>query len=128
MTVHNQTEPTAFKLSIEDDEEVIDTTEITLSSNETQIVTLALDDLIVNNNYKFVAEGLSGTIFKNSSLLNVESKNCSLFIQSDKGIYKPGESIQFRVLVLDFDLKPVDLDESNLKVFVMVNPFLIIFE
>lgn len=128
MTVHNQTEPTAFKLSIENDEEAISITEITLSSNETQIVTLTLEDLIVNNNYKFVAEGISGTIFKNSSLLNVESKNCSLFIQSDKGIYKPGESIQFRVLVLDFNLKPVNLDENNLKVFITVNHFLIIFE
>lgn len=75
-----------------------------------------------------MAEGTSGTIFKKSSLLNVESKNCSLFIQSDKGIYKPGESLQFRVLVLDFNLKPVDLDESNLNVFITVNHFRIIFE
>lgn len=123
MTVHNQTKPTAFKLSIEDDEETISTTEITLSSNETKIVTLSLEDLIVNNNYKLVAEGISGTIFKNSSLLNVESKNCSLFIQSDKGIYKPGETIRFRVLVLDFDLKPVDLDESGVTVFITVKRF-----
>lgn len=75
-----------------------------------------------------MAEGILGTIFKKSSLLNVESKNCSLFIQSDKGIYKPGESIKFRVLVLDFNLKPVDLNDSNLKVFITVNQFLIIFE
>lgn len=110
-------------MSIEDDVESISTTELILTSNETQIVKLPVEDLVVNNNYKFTAEGISGIIFKNSTLLNVESKNCSLFIQTDKGIYKPGESIKFRVLVLDFNLKPVDLDANTLKVFITVNIF-----
>lgn len=121
--MHNQSVPTTVKLSIidEDDaDEVISSSEIILAPNETKVVALTIEDLEVNNNYKFVAEGLSGIVFKNSSLLNVESKNCSLFILTDKAIYKPGETIKFRILVLDFNLKPITLDDSVLKVVITV--------
>lgn len=121
--MHNQRVPTTVKLSIidEDDaDEVISSSEIILAPNETKVVALTIEDLEVNNNYKFVAEGLSGIVFKNSSLLNVESKNCSLFILTDKAIYKPGETIKFRILVLDFNLKPITLDDSVLKVVITV--------
>lgn len=87
------------------------------------MIVLPVEELTVNNNLKFMAEGLSGIIFKNFTLLNVESKNCSIFIQSDKAIYKPGETIKFRVLVLDFNLKPFEFDDGDeLKVFITVTP------
>lgn len=120
ISVHNQTEPVTIKLSIEDEDDIISTKEITLSSDETKLVVLPVEDLAVNNNFKFLAEGVSGIIFKNFTLLNVESKNCSVFIQSDKAIYKPGETIKFRILVLDFNLKPLELEDVELKVFITV--------
>lgn len=123
VSIHNQTEPVTIKLSLEDEDDVISTKEITLLSGETKVVALPVDDLLVNNNFKFTAEGVTGIIFKNFTLLNVESKNCSIFIQSDKAIYKPGETIKFRILVLDFDLKPFELDDVGLKVFVTVIEF-----
>lgn len=124
MTVHNRSESTTIRLSIIDEDEAnetISTKDVTLLANETKQIALPVEDLIVNNNYHFVAEGLSGITFRNSSLLNVESKNCSLFIQTDKAIYKPGEAIQFRILVLDYLLKPVTLEDSILKVIITVN-------
>lgn len=127
VSIHNQTEPVTMKLSIEDDDDTIITKEITLLSDETKLVILPVEDLIVNNNFKFTAEGISGIIFKNLTLLNVESKNCSIFIQTDKAIYKPGESIKFRVLILDFNLTPIDLEDNNLKVFITVNIIIIIY-
>lgn len=120
VSVHNQTGPTSIKLSIEDEDDVISMKEITLSSDETKLVVLPVEDLNVNNNLKFIAEGESGIIFKNCTLLNVESKNCSIFIQTDKALYKPGEAIKFRILVLDFNLKPFELDDVELKVFITV--------
>lgn len=91
--------------------------------NETKLIVLPIEELSVNGYIKFIAEGISGINFKNFTLLNVESKNYSIFIQTDKAIYKPSESIKFRILVLDFDLKPIELEEKWLKVFIMVNIF-----
>lgn len=102
---------------------MISTKEITLSSDETKLVELPVEDLAVNNIFKFTAEGVEGMIFKNFTILNVESKNCSVFIQSDKAIYKPGETIKFRILVLDFNLKPFELEDIELKVFITVIEF-----
>lgn len=126
VSIHNQSEPVTIKLSIEDEVDTLITKDITLLSDETKLVVLRVEDLTVNNNVKFTAEGVSGIIFKNLTLLNVESKNCSIFIQTDKAIYKPGESIKFRILVLDFNLKPVELEDMVLKVFITVNARLLI--
>lgn len=118
-----------MKLSIEDDDETIAEEEITFLSSGTKIVTLELDDdLDVNSNFRFIAQGISGFIFKNESILNVESKNCSLFIQTDKSIYKPSDTIKIRVLVLDFNLKPFHLDDDkNLLIYITVKRLIDIF-
>lgn len=122
MSVHNQTEPVTIRLSIKDEDDTIITKDVDIVSNGTELVVLPIEELSVNGYIKFIVEGTEGIIFKNFTLLNVESKNYSLFIQTDKAIYKPSESIKFRILVLDFDLKPVELEEDKwLKVFVMVN-------
>lgn len=122
ISIFNQLKPVTIQLSIEDEDEndTIITKDVTIFSNETKVVALPVDELNVNNNLKFMAEGISGIIFKNFTLLNVESKNCSVFIQTDKAIYKPGESIKFRILVLDFNLKPAELHDITLKVYIMV--------
>lgn len=96
------------------------TGELTISGNRTEDLVLHFNDFKVNDNYKLEIEGVDGIIFKNESWLNVESKNVSIFIQTDKGIYKPGENIKFRILVLDFELKPVLLRKSALEVYVTV--------
>ena len=91
-----------------------------IGSNRTELVSLKIGDLDVSKEYKFVAEGISGLIFKNESTLKIETKAVSIFIQTDKAIYKPGDSIKFRVLVLDHDLKPVPLtsDDKQLSIYV----------
>lgn len=121
VSIHNQTEPVTIRLSIADEDDVINTKDIDIVKNETKLVVLPVEELSVNGYIKFLAEGISGINFKNFTLLNVESKNYSIFIQTDKAIYKPGETIKFRILALDFDLKPIELEEKWLKVFMMVN-------
>lgn len=113
ITIHDKPAPTTIRLSIDDGLTYKNSKEVTIDSNKTELVTLRIDDLDVNKGYKFVAEGVSGIIFKNESRLNVESKNVSIFIQTDKAIYKPGETIKFRVLVLDYELKPVTLTKDS---------------
>lgn len=122
MTIHDRSEPTTLKLSIENDAEVIAENEVTFMSSGTEVLQLAVDDISVNNNFRFVAEGMAGLIFKNDSTLNVESKNCSIFIQTDKSIYKPNEMIRLRILALDFNLKPYPLEEDEyLKISITVS-------
>lgn len=52
------------------------------------------------------AEGLSGIIFTNETQLHYEPKQHTVLVQTDKSIYKPGDLIHYRVLLLDANLKP----------------------
>lgn len=122
ITLHDNVEPAKFRLTIQDGLEYKNGKEVTVTSNQTEFVTLRIDDLDVTKGYKFVAEGLSGFVFKNESDLKIESKNVSIFIQTDKAIYKPGETMKFRVLVLDSELRPVKLTSDNLLSIYLTDP------
>ncbi|GLG95490.1 uncharacterized protein GBIM_02438 [Gryllus bimaculatus] len=47
-----------------------------------------------------------GFIFQNTTTLEYVHKSYSVFIQTDKAIYKPGHKVQFRIIVLNTHLKP----------------------
>lgn len=46
----------------------------------------------------------------------MNTKTHSVFVQTDKSIYKPADKIQFRVLVLEAETKPVD--SKKIEVFI----------
>lgn len=102
-----------MRFSIEDGAQYRNEKTTTLSSNQSELITIHIDALDVSKGYKLVAEGLSGLHFRNESQLRVQSKNVSIFIQTDKAIYKPSEAIKFRILVLDDKLKPVTLPAND---------------
>lgn len=122
ITLHDDVEPAKFRLSIQDGLKYKNEKDVTVTSNQTEFITLRIDNLDVTKGYKFVAEGLSGFLFKNESDLRIESKNVSIFIQTDKAIYKPGETIKFRVLVLDSELRPAKLTSDNLLSIYLTDP------
>lgn len=70
--------------------------------------------------YKITAEGLTGIVFKNETIISLNAKNASVFIQTDKAIYKPGDLVRFRVLVLDPNLKPLSVN-GPMVVFITVS-------
>lgn len=111
-----------MRLSIQDGANYKTEKEVTIKSNHTELVTLRIGELDLTKGYKFVAEGISGILFKNESNLKIESKNVSIFIQTDKAIYKPGEAIKFRVLVLDAELKPATLKSDSLLSIHVTDP------
>lgn len=74
--------------------------------------------------YKLNCEGLSGTDFHQKKPLEFQSKNASIFVQSDKAIYKPGDTIHFRVLVLDMNLKPMS-NRDGIKIYITVSLIII---
>ncbi|XP_031631360.1 CD109 antigen-like [Contarinia nasturtii] len=118
LTLHDDIEPVTIRLSIEDGLNYKNERNITITSNKTELVALYIDNLNASKGYKFVAEGLTGIIFRNEAELKIESKDVSIFIQTDKAIYKPSETIKFRVLVLDYELKPITLQlDSSLDIY-----------
>ncbi|XP_058816280.1 thioester-containing protein 1 allele R1-like, partial [Topomyia yanbarensis] len=85
--------------------------DVTLGHGESRLIPLSIGD-IAQGDYSLVAEGLSGFLFKNDSSLNYQPKSFSVFVQTDKAIYKPGDTVRFRVLVLDPNTKPLQKVDS----------------
>jgi len=56
--------------------------------------------------YKLVARGLGGVEFENSTDLTYVHKSYSVFVQTDRGVYKPGHIVKYRIVVLSPHLKP----------------------
>lgn len=121
VTLHKDVVPVTIRFTITDGLNYNISETVTTRTSSTEFVILRIDDLPLTG-YKFVAEGLSGVTFKSESNLKIESKQVSIFIQTDKSIYKPGEKVKFRVLVLDSELKPVSLVENQLLDIHFVDP------
>ncbi|XP_067205128.1 thioester-containing protein 1 allele R1-like isoform X2 [Linepithema humile] len=56
--------------------------------------------------YKLTARGLSGIEFHSSKDVDYVHKSYSIFIQTDRAIYKPGHQVMFRCMILDSRLRP----------------------
>ncbi|XP_061402516.1 thioester-containing protein 1 allele S3-like [Musca vetustissima] len=83
-----------------------------LQPNETKSAIFRPEKL-VEGPHKLVVEGASsGQVFRNESPLiahhNVGPKVC---IQTDKAVYRPGEQVQYRVLILDEHTRPLQIDD-----------------
>lgn len=63
-----------------------------------------------DGDYNLTAEGLSGIEFKNSTKLNFAAEKLSMYIQTDKATYKPGDKVQYRCLILDQNTRPAKID------------------
>lgn len=67
--------------------------------------------------YELVAEGKSGMVFRKKAALEYDDKFCSVLLQTDKAMYKPGDTVRFRVLVLDRNMKPV-VAGSSMRLYI----------
>lgn len=45
-------------------------------------------------------------LFSNSTRLSFETKRMTVFIQTDKSLYKPKQDVKFRIVTLFSDFKP----------------------
>lgn len=75
--------------------------------------------------YNLTARGSGGLTFVNTTELEYAEKSHSVFIQTDKAIYKPGHLVQFRVIVVNPQLKPSVV--GSLDIFMTVYPFLLFY-
>ncbi len=79
--------------------------ETTVSSDRTQIVRLRIGDL-GDGAYTLTARGRSPVTFDQTQELSYVHKGYSVFIQTDKAIYRPGNQVKFRAVVVGPDLRP----------------------
>ncbi|KYN03797.1 hypothetical protein ALC62_05309 [Cyphomyrmex costatus] len=66
--------------------------------------------------YKLTARGLSGIDFYKSKDIEYVHKSYSVFIQTDRAIYKPGHKVMFRCIILDSRLRPSIVGPSDVYV------------
>ncbi|KAG5682590.1 hypothetical protein PVAND_011935 [Polypedilum vanderplanki] len=56
--------------------------------------------------YNLEVKSRSGDKFESSRKIHVKTKQYSVFIQTDKSIYKPADKVQFRILLLNDETRP----------------------
>lgn len=78
---------------------------VVVNPGETRILNLEIGEWS-KGNYKLIVEGKGGFEFKNETSLEYQQKSYSVFIQTDKAIYKPGQLVQFRAIVVNPSLRP----------------------
>ena len=59
-----------------------------------------------SGSYTLTAKGNSPIVFDQTAQLTYVHKSYSVFIQTDKAVYRPGNTVQFRAVVLSPQLKP----------------------
>lgn len=70
-----------------------------------------------NSFYRLIADGIGKIEFHNETDLALSEKYFSFLTQTDKALYKPGDLVRFRVLVVDKETRAHDLIGS-LQVYV----------
>lgn len=133
LTVHRNTtenvppipESIVVRVSIEDEDNDKEDAfkvfcDVSMKVDATEIVSLDVGNVPEENNYKLVVRGISGITVEREASLGLQTQRHSILIQSDKAIYKPSDNIQFRVLVLDAELKAAAIS-NGLNVSITVS-------
>lgn len=120
VTVHNTPEPVKVAVNVSCTREgsktpQVVTGDITVADGDTKILSLDIGDW-KRGSCEIVADGSEGIVFHRSAQLNFNGKLASVFIQTDKAIYQPGQLVQFRVLVVDSNLKPYKSDKLDIHI------------
>jgi len=78
---------------------------VTMNSDDTRILKFEVGEWGPGS-YRMVVIGKGDLDFRNESSITYEAKSYSVFIQTDKAIYKPGQVVKFRAVIVDPSLIP----------------------
>lgn len=66
-------------------------------------------------NYSLIVE-VPEENFKHTTEIFTIPKQYSVFIQTDKAVYKPGDTVNYRILVLDAEMKPFNVEKIKISI------------
>lgn len=76
-------------------------------------------------NYKLIVKGHSDELdFSNETVIGYEPKSYSIFVQTDKAIYKPGQIVKFRAIIVNPNLIPTVPGSLDIYIKVCLNTYL----
>ncbi|XP_061515835.1 thioester-containing protein 1 allele S3-like [Anopheles gambiae] len=79
---------------------------IDVRSNSIRMISFSMPDNLSTGDYKITIDGQQGFNFHMETDLFYLKKSVAGLIQVDKPVFKPGDTVNFRVIVLDTELKP----------------------
>nr|BAR45615.1 thioester-containing protein 4 [Scolopendra japonica] len=108
ITVHQAPEPVNVEISLKPTENVTEELKEkdVISNGETKKLQLNVGDWNYPS-YRLNVQGSGGIVFNKTETVNFNSKSYSVFIQTDKAIYQPGQIVHFRVIVTNSTLQPI---------------------
>lgn len=118
VSLHESPTPCDFRIGVEGVDNYRNVREIQVEPFTSQLVEINTG-FMAPGAYKLTAEGLRGVEFQDNAYLTFLPKNTSILVQSDKAIYKPGDLVRFRVLVLDLNMKP-QISSGDVRIFITV--------
>lgn len=74
-----------------------------------EIMMLKVPSQALNGNYKLKVEGRTESdevVFSNETMLEFSQRSITIFVQTDKPVYKQSQSVKFRIVPITTDLKP----------------------
>uniref|UniRef100_A0A1B0ABH0 TEP1-F n=1 Tax=Glossina pallidipes TaxID=7398 RepID=A0A1B0ABH0_GLOPL len=114
VTLHDAKQPVRFNIGITgpsyNHSEAVNL--FTMETTQIDFVLPKLD----GGPYLLISKGVEGLDFENATELHVTQSTSNVYMQTDKAMYKPGDLVQYRILVLDETLRPTKLKEASLKV------------
>ncbi|KAG4067690.1 hypothetical protein HA402_005462 [Bradysia odoriphaga] len=90
---------------------------ITLTNGKSQSLEFDINGSVADDYVNLTINCVRGLNFNATVKLNLNTKNESIFVQTDKAIYKPSDVVRFRLLVLDENLQL--LNASNVRIYVI---------
>uniref|UniRef100_A0A4Y0BEE6 TEP1-F n=1 Tax=Anopheles funestus TaxID=62324 RepID=A0A4Y0BEE6_ANOFN len=91
----------------EDGQNVLNITKsVDVRKQMNRVINFNMPKYLSTGYYKITIDGQRGFSFHKEADLVYLSKTVSGLIQIDKPVFKPGDTVQFRVIVLDTELKP----------------------
>ncbi|XP_064609434.1 CD109 antigen-like [Liolophura sinensis] len=78
----------------------------TVQAGRPVTISLQLPSTLTEGNYFLRVTGNGGLTFENRGTLLFNRNSLAVFIQTDKGIYRPSQTVLFRVFAVSPDLKP----------------------
>uniref|UniRef100_A0A1I8MHC8 TEP1-F n=1 Tax=Musca domestica TaxID=7370 RepID=A0A1I8MHC8_MUSDO len=67
---------------------------------------------LTEGHHRLIVEGVNGLRFRNETMLTAfVDAGPKIYIQTDKAIYKPGDEVQFRVVLMNEHTRPLNISE-----------------